>query len=349
MSPNAGLRGVGVLDRMCFMSAVRGQFAATVVSNEPICREHFVLRLNVRDFPPTEAGQFVQLACHDRSTLLGEDVREIEWDESCPPRLSDPELLRPTTVLRRPFSLAGRRDLADGSAEVSIIHRVVGIGTTELSVLRVGDVIDLIGPLGNTFQLPPPGGVAIMVGGGVGIPPMLYLADYLGRTNAASPELPRRKGVAFFGALCRDLLAVTITDDAPPPAADRVDPLYNIAELQPYNTPAVITTDDGSYGYRGLVTHALTQYLDAWITDNADRARTIIYTCGPEAMMKAVADIAARRQIACQVAIERAMACGMSTCQSCVIRVDAPSKPDGWRYALACTEGPVFDSAVLRW
>ncbi|HMO25017.1 MAG TPA: hypothetical protein PKB10_01990, partial [Tepidisphaeraceae bacterium] len=342
-------RVVRALDRISFMSAVRGQFAATVVGNDAICREHFVLRLGVRGFPPTEAGQFVQLACHDRAAVLETEPRELEWEEGRPPRLSDPELLRQTTVLRRPFSLAGRRELADGSAEISIIHRVVGIGTTELSALRVGDVIDLIGPLGNTFQLPPPSGVAILVGGGAGIPPMLYLADYIGRSNTAAPESPRRKAVAFFGALCRDLLAVTITDDAPVPAADGVDPLYNIAELQPYNTPAVITTDDGSYGYRGLVTQALVEYLDNWITDNADRARTVIYTCGPEAMMKAVAEIAQRRQIACQVAIERAMACGMSTCQSCVIRVAAPNKPDGWRYALACTEGPVFDSSVLRW
>jgi dihydroorotate dehydrogenase electron transfer subunit len=117
--------------------------------------------------------------------------------------------------------------------------------------------------------------------------------------------------------------------------------------------PAVIATDDGSYGFRGFVTQALEGYLDRWFT--ADAPRPTLYTCGPEPMMRRVADIAATRGLSCQVAVERAMACGMGTCQSCVIKVRKPDPAapplagSDWAYRLACTDGPVFAAADLLW
>src|SRR5690606_9536804 len=109
--------------------------------------------------------------------------------------------------------------------------------------------------------------------------------------------------------------------------------------------PTVITTDDGSYGVHGRVTEALVRYLDR---RSASNIRPILYTCGPEPMMKAVAAIARERGLPCQVAVERAMACGMGTCQSCVIRETADNDR-GWRYRLACTDGPVFEAERLLW
>src|SRR5207302_1574371 len=100
--------------------------------------------------------------------------------------------------------------------------------------------------------------------------------------------------------------------------------------------PSVVTTDDGSYGFRGFVTQALERYLDSLSTQDS-ALRTLLYTCGPEPMMKRVADIALARGLECQVAVERAMACGMGTCQSCVIRVRTDD--GGWRYRLSCTDG----------
>jgi dihydroorotate dehydrogenase electron transfer subunit len=200
----------------------------------------------------------------------------------------------------------------------------------------------VLGPLGNRFELPPPDGVALMVGGGVGIPPMMYLAE----------RLQGRKAVAFAGAVTRDLLALTITDDAPPPNAYDADPLYNIAEFSRFGIPAVITTDDGSYGFRGFITQALEKYLDRYFQGNTS---PIIYTCGPEPMMKRVTDIAAARNLQCQIAVERAMACGMGTCQSCCIKVKKadPSQPPmagkDWAFRLACTDGPVFQAKDLLW
>ena len=117
---------------------------------------------------------------------------------------------------------------------------------------------------------------------------------------------------------------------------------------------SVISTDDGSYGFRGFVTQALEGYVNQLKTQHS-ALRTIIYTCGPEPMMKRVAEIAQARGIECQIAVERAMACGMGTCQSCCIRVKKPdpSQPPlvgkDWCYRLACTDGPVFRGADLLW
>ena len=129
----------------------------------------------------------------------------------------------------------------------------------------------------------------------------------------------------------------------------------DIGEFARHGIPALITTDDGSFGFRGLVTQALERYLDRHVATRATRAKAIVYTCGPEPMMKRVAEIAGARGIECQVAVERAMACGMGTCQSCCIRVRKPdaSKPPlvgkDWCYRLACTDGPVFRGVDLLW
>ena len=317
-------------------AAARDQFVSTVHANVPLCREHFRLVLRVEAFPPTEPGHFVQVSCRDVDDADADQAAEVEWRPGHAIAVEVADLDGPMAVLRRPFSLAGRRDLAGGGVELDIIHRVVGIGTDWLSRLAAGDRVGILGPLGNTFRLPAQGEQAILVGGGVGIPPMLYLAE----------KLAGRDAVAFCGALRRDLLPLTITADADP--AGR--PTDSIAEFARHGAQSVITTDDGSFGFQGFVTQALERYLDA---DAA--TKRIIYTCGPELMMKRVADIAAARNIECQVAVERAMACGMGTCQSCCIKVRKPdpSKPplpgSDWCYRLACTDGPVFLGSQLLW
>jgi dihydroorotate dehydrogenase electron transfer subunit len=322
------------------MGRQRGQFEAIVKANVFVCREHYRLVLRVNAFPTTEPGQFVQVACRDLGDNFSE-ISEFDWNPGEALKLQAAELMSPLAMLRRPFSLAGRREVA-GGIELELIHRVVGVGTDWLSRLQTGDSVFVLGPLGNKFELPPKHGIALMVGGGVGIPPMMYLAE----------KLQGRKAVAFAGALTRDLLALTITEDAPPPTAYDVDPLYNITEFSRFGIPAIITTDDGSYGFRGFITQALEIYLDKYFKGNID---PVIYTCGPEPMMKRVADIAASRGLACQIAVERAMACGMGTCQSCCIKVKKtdpvlpPMAGRDWAYRLACTDGPVFLAKDLLW
>lgn len=299
----------------------RGTLDSVVLSNTALCREHFRLTLQLPSYPRTAPGQFVQLLCADDAS--------------------------PGFMLRRPFSIAGRRDTADGKVELDLIARAVGVGTRYLQQLRPGDILNILGPLGNVFTLPSANGIALLVGGGVGIPPMLYLAEALAAAKV--------KTVVFCGAMTKDLLPLTITNDAPAPTRESFSPLYNIAEFARHGIPAVLSTDDGSYGYRGFVTDTLRQYLDAYLTDNADKNRTIVYACGPEGMLKAVADVAHRRQLACQVCVERAMACGLGTCQSCVIKQKKPDPAapplagQDWCYRLACTDGPVFEASSLLW
>lgn len=324
---------------------VRGQFVATVVSNHPLCREHYRLTFRVEDFPPSRPGQFVQLAC--RFEEMSKVDHEFDWLPGEQMLIEGNELKGIDAFLRRPFSIAGRREVeVEGNAsncasEIDIIGREVGPGTRFLSRLEVGQSISILGPLGNTFALPDPGGTALLVGGGVGIPPMIYLAQSIAEAFArdASQE---RSAVAFCGALTRDLLALTIESD------------QSIREFNQFGARAVITTDDGTFGTKGLVTHALEHHLDTAMS-SSQIAKSVIYTCGPEPMMKAVQNIALKRGIQCQIAVERAMACGMGTCQSCCIRVkkDDASKPplEGKDscYRLACTDGPVFDATKLLW
>jgi dihydroorotate dehydrogenase electron transfer subunit len=314
------------------MTENRGQFAASVEANIPLCAEHWRLVLRLDHFPKTEPGQFVQLSCQSEPSTTG----EFDWKAGQRPHLHGNELQSPQAILRRPFSLAGRRDLP-GHVELDIIHRAVGLGTHWLSKLAPNDKVDVLGPLGNRFTLAPPGGMALLVGGGVGIPPMIYLAE----------KLAGRPAVAFAGAVSRTLLPLTITDEAP---VDGAEPAMNVQEFARHGIPTIISTDDGSLGVHGYVTTALETYLN----ENPD-PHSVIYTCGPELMMKRVAQIALDRNIECQVAVERAMACGMGTCQSCCIRVKKPdpSKPplagSDWCYRLACTDGPIFRAAELLW
>jgi dihydroorotate dehydrogenase electron transfer subunit len=311
----------------------RGQFAAAVAANIPLCREHYRLVLSLPRFAPTRPGQFIQIECHAEIPDPGDGE---PWQRDTWPRARGAELREPIAMLRRPFSLAGRRDLP-GGVELDIIHRAVGLGSRWLAALKPGDPVGILGPLGNAFALPAPTHTAVLVGGGVGIPPMIYLAS----------QLAHRPAVALAGAVCRDLLSLTITTEPP---RGSCAPARIAEEFSAFGIPVILATDDGSCGFGGYVTAALEAYLDNHAPPNVT-----IYTCGPEAMMKRVAEIAVARGLDCQVAVERAMACGLGTCQSCCIRVKKsdPAQPpligQDWCYRLACTDGPIFPAKQLLW
>lgn len=320
------------------MLKARSQFIADVISNSVLCRDHHCLTMRIPAFPATAPGQFVQIACRPTNADYWAQ-REFDWEPGQQVGFAGRELMMPLALLRKPFSIADRRDQG-GMVELDIIHRKVGTGTTWMSALNAGDTVNLIGPLGNSFPMPRADQVAIMVGGGVGIPPMVYF----------SRVLASMKAVVFAGALNRDMVPLTITADAPAPSADSFQPLYNVQEFARYGIPAVLCTDDGSWGFRGLVTQALEGYLDSYFVNSPGKA--VVYTCGPEAMMRRVAQIAEARGIVCHVSVERAMACGMGTCQSCVIKVrnDNPALAgEAFVYKLACKDGPIFDSRNLLW
>ena len=240
-------------------------------------------------------------------------------------------------MLRRAFSIAGLRVQSRQACEMDVIYRVIGTATRWMASLRPADKVSVMGPLGNSFPVSQSKRHAWMVGGGVGLPPMLWLAEALHEAG--------RQGIALVGARSVDLLALTITDRATI-AVDGRTAVPAAEEFAAFHTPVVLSTDDGSLGLEGSVVTAMEAYLAAAGVPSDD---VVVYTCGPEAMMEAVASLCIRRSIECYVCMERAMACGTGTCQSCVVPVRDSSAPDGWRYALCCTQGPVFDARRVIW
>jgi dihydroorotate dehydrogenase electron transfer subunit len=207
-----------------------------------------------------------------------------------------------TTYLRRPFSIY---DTDYTKNELSLLIKTVGDGTAALSRLKEGDTLNLIYPLGNSFSLPE-GEKALLIGGGVGIAPMLLLAKRL-HDKGFKPDI---------------LIGGRTSNDIVEP--EKYEPFGEV----------FITTDDGSAGEKGMVTqHSLfaekvTEY-------------SVIYACGPDPMMKAVARVAASFKIPCEISLENTMACGIGACLCCVVETVDGNKT-------TCIEGPVFDTRKLK-
>ncbi|MFQ5412817.1 MAG: dihydroorotate dehydrogenase electron transfer subunit [Phycisphaerae bacterium] len=291
---------------------------ATVVASEGLCREHRRLVVDVVGFGAASPGQFVHI-CPDPH-----ETRDTARHGAAGP------------MLRRAFSIAGLQAHGDRT-RIDIVYRVVGRGTTWMASLVRGGSMSVLGPVGNAFPINASKPIAWLVAGGVGLPPMFWLAEALQRAGVG--------GVAFCGARSRDLLALSLdADHLPPPDARTATPCA--AEFARHGVPVVLSTDDGTLGFAGHIGQALAAYGAAHPTDPS---AITVYTCGPEPMMRFVAAYCVDRDIECHVCAERAMACGMGTCQSCVIPVRDELDPDGWRYALCCTHGPVFDARRIIW
>lgn len=328
-------------------------FAAVVVSNRLLCREHYQLRLRIDEvFPQSAPGQFVQVLCQPPATVAGNAVPALDPQTWCvggtgqSGGASAPELSSPWAMLRRPFSIADRTTStpAAGNCVLDLVHRVVGTGTAWLATLKKGDSVSLIGPLGGSFRLPEVPATVLLVGGGVGLPPMFYAARVLRSMNVPA--------VAFVGAMRRDLLAIDLDTGTVPDVAGLPSPCAR--PFLDHGCPTVVTTDDGSCGFCGTIVDGLRAYLAG--LPAAARLACLVLTCGPTGMMRATAAAAVEAGVACQVCLEQAMACGMSTCQSCAVPIATEGLPHGisgagrpWRYRLACTDGPVFDATEVVW
>jgi dihydroorotate dehydrogenase electron transfer subunit len=185
-----------------------------------------------------------------------------------------------TTYLRRPFSLY---DVDYAKNELSLLIKKIGDGTAALSKLKEGDTLNLVYPLGNSFSMPQ-GENALLVGGGVGIAPMLLLSKLL-KAKGYNPD------VLIGGRTSNDI----------------VEPEKYLPTGEVF-----ITTDDGSAGEKGMVTqHSI-------FTEKIKKY-SAIYACGPDPMMKAVARVAELNNIACEISLENTMACGIGACLCCVV------------------------------
>jgi dihydroorotate dehydrogenase electron transfer subunit len=283
------------------------------------CREHVHIELLVPEMPPSWPGQFLQLQCSDDPpAMAGAAGGDADFRAARP-------------YLRRPFSIADRWDDTAGTHLV-VISRTVGPGTRWLAEIRPGNRVNLTGPLGRGFRIPADPRPVLLVGGGVGIPPLLYTARVL--CDLGWPEVR-----IVLGARRRDLLCVHLLEE---PAVDGA-PTHCVELPGRANYPTTITSDDGSVGLPGQVSAALERVHR--LPEAA--APPLVLACGPDAMLRSVAATTAAWGWGCQLCIEKNMSCGIGTCLSCVVRVVEPSRVEGWRWGLTCTEGPVFERDEL--
>lgn len=239
-------------------------------------------------------------------------------------------------MLRRAFSIARFRH-DDSKVHIDVIYRVVGTATRWMASLGDGDEVSVLGPLGNQFPIDPRKSQAWLVAGGVGLPPMLWLAEALHGARKAT--------IAFCGAQRHDLLALTMDQQClPDPRAESAR--ASALEFKERGAQVIVSTDDGSLGYKGHIGQALEAFSKACPPVASD---LVVYTCGPERMMHFVAEFCKLRGITCYACLERNMACGLGTCQSCAVPAPDEKAADGWAYRLCCTDGPVFDAGAVIW
>lgn len=216
-------------------------------------------------------------------------------------------------ILRRAFALYNATPAGDFAGTVQFIVASHGPGTQWLVDRRAGDTLNLVGPLGRPFDLPPTPGPAVLVGGGYGTAPLVTLAA---RLMAAGCPIEVIIGAA---------------------SADR---LFGELVVRRSVGTVTVTTDDGSSGLAGRVTDPLPEAITRL------GARTV-YACGPMPMLRAVGDVAAAHGVPAQVAVEESMACGIGVCMTCVLPVRGDDGRS--RFVRSCVEGPVFDAARVRW
>ena len=316
---------------MVDMTKQRGMFVARVLRRRSPCREHFSITIVIHDFPAATPGQFVQILCRpprhgpfdrdDSAELLRRGQQAFDHDSS----LASP-------LLRRPFSIGGLRRHGARS-EIDIIGRVVGVGTVWLNALQVGDEVDVLGPLGNGFSLPSSGARVLLVAGGVGVPPILWWGAVL-----REKKIPCE---AVYGVRRRELLPATLIEE---PSSEG-EFVACVEEFAQNGIATLVTTEDGSCGLQGLVTDGMLRHF----TQLRNEAPVFVYACGPDPMLKAVARMCIERGISCELSLERMMGCGMGTCQSCVVSVRDDCTERASRYALCCSEGPVFNARNVIW
>ncbi|PQV63742.1 dihydroorotate dehydrogenase electron transfer subunit [Abditibacterium utsteinense] len=297
------------------------QVMSEVVATSNVAPQHFLLSLRAPQIARfAQAGQFVH--------VLPRETR------SCDP------------LLRRAFSIMAARD-----EEIDILFRAGGTGTLRLSQARVGDFLDVLGPLGRPFdktlfhvkqddvkQNDKPMPRPILVGGGVGVPPMVFLSKTFKDAGLAPLMIIGARGAAE---------------------------VLGVDKFKQLEVETQIATDDGSLGRTGRVTNLLQVALQKMkSSEKANAPRAVIYACGPLPMLRAVAAMAERAQVPCQVSLEENMPCGIGVCNGCVVAMkngddaadsaastagDLHDTSDYGRYRRICITGPAVWANEIDW
>jgi dihydroorotate dehydrogenase electron transfer subunit len=270
-------------------------YKAAIIQNLPLNSKTGLLTISPSEHAPDpEPGQFYMLEVSDSR---------------------DP-------LLKRPFSIFRKT-----SDAIQFLYEVRGRGTLMLRSLRVGGVINAIGPLGNGYPKPDTESIPLLIAGGIGIASLFPLLE----------SLPKRAYV-FYGARNNDGLVM-------------------LNELRDLSAKLSISTDDGSMGQKGTVVDILNDFLSSQFSVPNSY---LIYACGRKAMLEAVCEVALEKGIRGYISAEERMACGMGACLGCAIRaksVEHRAKRKGRgeltisnsMYKMVCKDGPVFPIEEIVW
>ncbi|MBF0590346.1 MAG: dihydroorotate dehydrogenase electron transfer subunit [Magnetococcales bacterium] len=274
-----------------------------VLFNRPLPGDQYLLRLHAPSlYPLMQPGHFVHLESHASLTLP------------------------------RPFSVLGV-DQEEGA--IDLLYKVVGQGTRLMAEWRKGDVVRLLGPVGNPFAVNDPPGRAVLVAGGIGLAPLDFLARHLATINVPTVLMVGSEGGLPFPVATSRLSW-----------PGEVSPGMALSHLESLGIPSRLASLSEQPGvYRGFVTELLADYLRT--LDPGHLSGVTLYVCGPTPMMAAVAHVAREFGVDGQASLEEHMACGFGGCAGCVAPIRI--KPGDWGYRRVCVDGPVFPLLNVAW
>jgi dihydroorotate dehydrogenase electron transfer subunit len=234
----------------------------------------------------------------------------------------------PSVPMRRPLSIM-RAAPAEGWLE--FLYKPKGRGLAMLGRRQPGEVLSVLAPIGHGFTVDPARPRLLALGGGVGIPPMIFLADQVRADRRLRPLVLMGSEVPFPFELAQSRLEAAGVGKAA---------THAVALLEQWGVPSRLASNAGLAGaHRGYITDLARDALQAMT--EVDRAETQVFACGPTPMLKAVAKLARDFDLPCQVALEEYMACGIGGCAGCTVLLQTP---DGPAMKRVCVDGPVFDA-----
>jgi dihydroorotate dehydrogenase electron transfer subunit len=237
----------------------------------------------------------------------------------------------PSLAMRRPMSIM-RADATKGTLD--ILFKAHGLGTAELAARKVGETLSVLGPIGVPFRLEGYRRRPLLIGGGVGLPPMVYLAEHLRRVGGTMPLVVLGSEVPFPFTLRPS----TIMVPGLPPHVIATMPL-----LEDWGIACRLASQEGYPGcFDGFVTELAAGWIEALGPETRNEIE--IFACGPTPMLKAVQALAARFAVPAQVSLEEYMACAVGGCAGCTVRVNTPTGPAMKR---VCVDGPVFEARTV--
>ena len=265
--------------------------------------EQFIMRIRApKCAAAAEPGNFVHITCDDTLPML-----------------------RPLSIMR----------VEDDYIEV--LYKIVGNGLRWLSKKSAGDTVSVLGPIGQPFRPSTDRPNTLLIGGGVGIPPMVFLADYLQKQpDSWAPLAILGSEIPFPFELQPSAIATPWVED---------DISATMPVFENWDIPCRLAT---LAGFDGCFDGYVTDLADRWLsTLSADElSKTEVFTCGPTPMLKAVAALAAKYDLPCQVSLEEFMACAVGGCAGCAVKIRTP---EGDAMKRVCVDGPVFEASSVIW